>query len=159
MAMVGARNASANGRRLAERFALGLAGAGYNVVSGLARGIDSAAHRGALAAEDGGGGTIAVVAGGVDVCYPEENRELYGQIRQQGLVLAEPAPGRPAPGPAFPQTQQDHLGALAGSRGGRGGASLRFADHGPSRPRPGAAKSLPCPALRWSPAHAAATHC
>ena len=82
--MVGARNASINGKRFAEMLARDLGGAGYVVVSGLARGIDACAHTGALAS-----GTIAVVAGGLDVVYPEENRSLQERIAEQGLVVAE----------------------------------------------------------------------
>ena len=85
VAIVGARNASANGRRLAERLAAELGPQGFVIVSGLARGIDTAAHRGALRC-----GTLAVVAGGVDVCYPDENREIYEAIKSHGLILAEP---------------------------------------------------------------------
>lgn len=88
VAMVGARNASTNGRRLAETIARDLGAAGLVVVSGLARGIDTAAHRGGLA-----GGTIAVLAGGVDVPYPPENEELHRAIAGRGLVVAEQPPG------------------------------------------------------------------
>ncbi len=83
-AMVGARNASANGQRLAEQLARDLGAAGFTVVSGLARGIDSAAHRGSLAS-----GTVAVVAGGLDVVYPPQNQHLYEAIREQGLIVSE----------------------------------------------------------------------
>lgn len=84
VAVVGARNASANGRRIAETLARDLAEAGLLVASGMARGIDSAAHRGA-----GASATAAVLAGGVDVIYPPENDSLYGEIREAGLILAE----------------------------------------------------------------------
>jgi len=84
VAMVGARNASANGRRLATRLASDLGDAGLTVVSGLARGIDTAAHQGALAS-----GTVAALAGGVDVVYPPENQGLYDSIRDQGLLISE----------------------------------------------------------------------
>jgi DNA processing protein len=84
VALVGARNASLNGRKIAETFARGLAEAGFLVVSGLARGIDTAAHRGALDC-----GTAAVVAGGVDVVYPEENTALQADIARQGVLVAE----------------------------------------------------------------------
>jgi DNA processing protein len=84
VAVVGARNASANGRRLARELAAGLAEAGVVVASGMARGIDAAAHLGALA-----GGTVAVVAGGADICYPEENRSLYEAIAEGGAIIAE----------------------------------------------------------------------
>ena len=82
VAMVGARNASANGRRLAQRLASDLGAAGFAVVSGLARGIDAAAHRGALET-----GTLAVVAGGLDVVYPEENRALYEDIVAAWIMI------------------------------------------------------------------------
>lgn len=87
VAVVGARNASANGRRLARDLAAGLAEAGVVVVSGMARGIDGAAHLGALAA--GAGGTVAVVAGGADIVYPEENRGLYEALIGDGAIVAE----------------------------------------------------------------------
>jgi DNA processing protein len=90
VAIVGARNASANGRVIAQEMARELAAAGIAVVSGLARGIDTAAHRGAVEA---GGATIAVVAGGADIAYPEENAELMATIAEQGIVLSERALG------------------------------------------------------------------
>ena len=88
VAIVGARNASANGRRLASQLAADLGSAGVTVISGLARGIDTAAHTGALAS-----GTVAVVAGGIDVVYPKENQTLYEDILARGVVLAESPPG------------------------------------------------------------------
>ena len=88
VAIVGARNASANGRRFAQDLAAELSGRGLLVVSGLARGIDAAAHRGALDA-----GTAAVVAGGVDVTYPPEHDELQREIASRGVVVAEQPPG------------------------------------------------------------------
>jgi DNA processing protein len=84
IAVVGARNASANGRRLARELAAGLGQGGLVVVSGLARGIDAAAHLGGIET-----GTVAVVAGGVDIVYPEENRRLYDALRRQGAIVAE----------------------------------------------------------------------
>ena len=84
IAIVGARNASANGRRFAQGLAHDLGRNGLLVVSGLARGIDAAAHRGALET-----GTAAVVAGGIDVVYPEENRDLHAAVGAQGVLLAE----------------------------------------------------------------------
>jgi len=84
IAVVGARNASANGRRLARELAAGLGQGGLVVVSGLARGIDAAAHLGGIDT-----GTAAVVAGGVDIVYPEENRGLYDALRRQGAIVAE----------------------------------------------------------------------
>lgn len=94
VAMVGARNASSLGLRMARRLAEGLGQAGFVVVSGLARGIDAAAHEAALPT-----GTIAVQAGGVDVIYPEENAKLAEEIRATGLRLSEQPMG------AQPQTR------------------------------------------------------
>jgi len=88
VAIVGARNASGNGRRIAAKLARDLGAAGLTVVSGLARGIDAAAHDGALES-----GTVAVVAGGIDVVYPRENEGLHRRIAEQGVILAECAFG------------------------------------------------------------------
>ena len=88
IAMVGSRNASANGCQLAQKFARELTGSGLIVTSGLARGIDSFAHKGALA-----GGTVAVIAGGIDNIYPPENAALYQQIREAGAIISEQAFG------------------------------------------------------------------
>ena len=84
IAVVGARNASANGRRFARDLAAELGRSGLVVISGLARGIDDAAHLGGLET-----GSIAVVAGGADVVYPPENRGLYDALVRQGAVVAE----------------------------------------------------------------------
>ncbi len=84
VALVGARNASANGRRLAREIAAELGQRGVLVVSGFARGIDAAAHDGSLDT-----GTLAVLAGGIDVVYPEENRSLYDAIVKRGALVAE----------------------------------------------------------------------
>ena len=84
VALVGARNASSLGLRMTRRLAEGLAEAGYVVVSGLARGIDAAAHEAAMPT-----GTVAVQAGGVDVDYPPENARLAADMRQRGAVLSE----------------------------------------------------------------------
>lgn len=93
VAIVGARNASANGQKLARELAHGLAATGWCVVSGLARGIDGAAHQGALAAGPDKAGTIAVVAGGVDNIYPQENAALRDRILEDGLLVSEMPPG------------------------------------------------------------------
>ncbi len=97
VAVVGARNASANGRKLARDLARDLAAAGLLVVSGLARGIDAMAHDGALPH------TVAVVAGGADVVYPEENRALQARIGHEGLIVAEMAPGTVPQARHFPR--------------------------------------------------------
>jgi DNA processing protein len=88
--MVGARNASSLGVRMARRLGEGLSQAGFTVVSGLARGIDAAAHEAALAAE---GRTIAVMAGGIDVIYPAENAALAAAIAAAGCRISEHPPG------------------------------------------------------------------
>ena len=84
IALVGARNASSLGTRMAKRLSRELCEAGYTVVSGLARGVDTAAHIAALPAR-----TVAVTAGGVDVVYPRENQSLYNDICQTGVCLSE----------------------------------------------------------------------
>ena len=88
--MVGARNASSLGVRMARRLGSGLSEAGFTVVSGLARGIDTAAHEAALEAE---GRTIAVMAGGIDVIYPSENAALAAAIDAEGCRISEHPPG------------------------------------------------------------------
>ncbi len=98
IAVVGSRNASLNGRRLAASLARDLGAAGVVVVSGLARGIDAAAHSAALET-----GTVAVLAGGVDVVYPEENRELYTKVARAGVLVSEIAPGVHPQARHFPQ--------------------------------------------------------
>ncbi|WP_073333013.1 DNA-processing protein DprA [Wenxinia saemankumensis] len=84
--IVGARNASSLGLRMATRLAAQLSAAGWCVVSGLARGIDAAAHEAALS---GPGGTLAVMAGGVDIVYPPENADLARRIGAAGLLLSD----------------------------------------------------------------------
>lgn len=109
VALVGTRNATASGRTVAGALGAGLARAGVHVVSGLARGIDGAAHRGVVGWLDGAGGPdtggcsgegradagrpIAVVASGLDVVYPREHRSLWQQVGEQGLLLSEHPPG------------------------------------------------------------------
>ena len=97
IAMVGARNASSLGLRMARRLAETLAEAGFVVVSGLARGIDAEAHEAALAS-----GTVAVQAGGVDVVYPAENAELAGKIAVQGCRISEQPMGMEPQARHFP---------------------------------------------------------
>lgn len=110
VAIVGARNASAAGVRFARQLAHDLADEDLVVVSGLARGIDAAAHAGAMA-----GGTIAVVAGGVDIVYPPENAALMAEIAQRGLILAEAMPGVEPQARHFPRRNRIIAGLAAGT--------------------------------------------
>ncbi len=100
VAIVGSRAATPHALEVAHRLGEGLAQAGVTVVSGLARGVDSAAHRGALA---GGGRTIAVLGSGVDVIYPPEHAGLAGAILGQGAIVSELAPGTTPEGWHFPR--------------------------------------------------------
>jgi DNA processing protein len=92
VAVVGSRRPSAYGIEVAEEVSRGLSAAGVTVVSGLALGIDAAAHRGALRAASPR--TIAVLGGGADVVYPRMNRRIYEQIAEVGVILSESPPGR-----------------------------------------------------------------
>lgn len=98
VAIIGSRNASAIGQRFANTLAADLGRAGYCIVSGLARGIDSSAHHGSLAS-----GTIAVLGGGVDHIYPRENAELHAQISKSGAILSESPLGYRATARDFPR--------------------------------------------------------
>jgi DNA processing protein len=98
VAVVGARNASALGRKLAGTLARDLGAAGFVVVSGLARGIDTSAHEASLAS-----GTCAVIAGGIDVIYPPENADLYERIRAQGTIVSEMPLGQTPQARHFPR--------------------------------------------------------
>jgi DNA processing protein len=109
VAIVGARRASAYGLEVAEQLASDLAARGVTVVSGFARGIDTAAHRGALAA---GGRTIAVLGAGIDVLYPPENVALARDVAARGALVTQFAPGTPPLPHNFP-TRNRTLAALA----------------------------------------------
>ncbi len=98
VAIVGARNASINGQRLARDLAGDLAAAGYVVASGMARGIDAAAHQGSLQ-----GGTVGVLGGGIDVIYPKENKDLFEAVRAQGVLVSESPPGTEPQARHFPR--------------------------------------------------------
>jgi DNA processing protein len=98
VAVIGARNASALGLRLAEMLARELGAAGWTVVSGMARGIDAAAHQGALET-----GTVAALAGGADVVYPPQNAGLHAAVAAQGLLLSEAPMGEAPQARHFPR--------------------------------------------------------
>ncbi|WP_420549687.1 DNA-processing protein DprA [Curvivirga sp.] len=82
--IVGGRNASLNGKKLAHRFAEVLGVEGFTIASGMARGIDTSAHEGSIKS-----GSIAVLAGGVDIIYPKENSDLYARLKSEGLLVSE----------------------------------------------------------------------
>ncbi|RKF19191.1 DNA-protecting protein DprA [Altericroceibacterium spongiae] len=109
VAMVGARNASAAAVKLARDFAAQLTGAGQVVASGLARGIDGAAHEGALPS------TIGVIASGIDITYPPQHSRLQERIAQEGLLLAEQPPGTEPRGSHFPSRNRIIAGLAAGT--------------------------------------------
>jgi DNA processing protein len=109
LAVVGAREASAAGCRLASAFAAELGAAGFLIASGLARGIDAAAHRAALAT-----GTVAVLAGGVDQIYPPQNAALHAEVAARGLLLSEAKWGVPPVARAFPRRNRIVSGLSAG---------------------------------------------
>jgi len=110
VAIVGARNASAAACRFARTLAHELAREDVVVVSGLARGIDASAHVGALE-----GGTIGVIAGGIDVFYPPENEGLQRELSERGLVLAEMPPGTEPRARHFPHRNRIIAGLSAGT--------------------------------------------
>ena len=110
VAIVGSRDASAAGRKFARILARDLSDAGLVIVSGLARGIDGEAHEAALA-----GGTIAVLAGGLDNIYPPEHKDLHARIGDTGCLVSERPPGFSPRGQDFPRRNRHHFGARARS--------------------------------------------
>jgi DNA processing protein len=109
LAIVGARDASLAGRRFAADLAASLGQVGFVIASGLARGIDAAAHEAALAT-----GTVAVLAGGIDQIYPPQNEALQRAIAERGLLLAETRLGTPAIARSFPRRNRIVSGLSAG---------------------------------------------
>ncbi len=110
IAIVGARNASAAACRFARQLGHDLAGEGIAVISGLARGIDTAAHVGAI-----GGGTIAVIASGIDIAFPPENAALQERIANEGLLIAEQPPGTEPRARHFPYRNRIIAGLAIGT--------------------------------------------
>ncbi len=113
VAVVGARNASAAAVKLARDFASALAEAGLVVVSGLARGIDGAAHEGSLGY--GKAGTIGVIASGIDIAYPPQHAALQERIASEGLLIAEQPPGTEPRGSHFPSRNRIIAGLASGT--------------------------------------------
>ncbi len=109
VALVGARNASAAAVKLARDFGAALAEAGFTVVSGLARGIDGAAHEGAFPA------TIGVIASGIDITYPPQHEALQERIAQEALLIAEQPPGTEPRGRHFPRRNRIIAGLALGT--------------------------------------------
>lgn len=112
IAIVGSRSATASGLEIAAEFAYQLTQSGIAVTSGLARGIDGAAHKGALS---GSGDTIAVLGTGVDVIYPKRHRLLYQHIVEQGVVVSEFLPGTAANSKHFPRRNRIISGLSLGT--------------------------------------------
>ncbi|MGN6818828.1 MAG: DNA-processing protein DprA [Sphingomonas sp.] len=110
VAMVGARNASAAACRFARGLAVELGREGVVIVSGLARGLDTAAHHGSLAT-----GTIGVIASGIDIAFPPENRDLQRQVAEQGLLIAEQPPGSEPLARNFPHRNRVIAGLATGT--------------------------------------------
>ncbi len=109
-AIVGSRNSSANGKRFAREIASGLGQRGWKIASGLARGIDTAAHEASLDQ-----GTIAVIATGLDIVYPPENAALHAQIASHGCVVTEMPPGTQPRADLFPRRNRIIAGLAAGT--------------------------------------------
>ena len=109
-AIVGSRNCSALGRKIAALVARGLGEAGCTVISGLARGVDAAAHEASLAS-----GTCAVMAGGADIIYPPDNTDLYRRIVAEGCIISEMAPGYQPTGRDFPKRNRIVAGCALGT--------------------------------------------
>lgn len=114
LALVGSRNATAQGLANAEKFAEILSESGWTIVSGLALGIDAAAHQGALRYPDRGGATVAVIGTGADIVYPARNRTLAHLIAQAGCIVSEYPLGTPALSGNFPRRNRIISGLARG---------------------------------------------
>jgi DNA processing protein len=128
IAVVGTRNSSAAGINITRKICTELGEQGYVIISGLARGIDTEAHKATLKS-----GTIAVVAGGLDVIYPPENKKLYEQIAAEGLIIGENPAGTEPIARHFPQRNRIIAGAAAGIlvvEAARKSGSMITADYG-----------------------------
>lgn len=114
IALVGTRNASINGKNIARRMAADLVKAGCTVVSGMALGIDAAAHEGALYAANERASTVAVLGTGINVAYPRQNVRLYEQIKEKGLLVSDYPFGTPPQPSNFPRRNRIISGLCAG---------------------------------------------
>lgn len=112
LAIVGSRNPTPSGKRTTRQFAAELSALGLTITSGMALGIDNSAHRGCL---DAGGKTIAVIASGIDVVYPWENRSLHREIAENGLLVSEYSPGAPPRRKHFPRRNRIISGISLGT--------------------------------------------
>ncbi|MGR3914797.1 MAG: DNA-processing protein DprA, partial [Gammaproteobacteria bacterium] len=125
LAVVGSREPTPSGRRTTEQLAAELSRAGLGITSGMAFGIDHAAHRGCL---DAGGGTIAVTASGIDIAYPRALDALHREIAERGLLVSEYPPGAPPKREHFPQRNRIisglSLGTLVVEAGIRSGSLI-----------------------------------
>lgn len=110
IAVVGARNASLNGKNFARAVSADLGKAGLLIASGMARGLDAAAHEGALDS-----GTVAVLGGGVDVIYPRENEALYHDLKERGAIISEVPPGTKPQARHFPKRNRIISGMARGT--------------------------------------------
>ena len=124
IAIVGSRNASAAGLKMAERLSHDLGRSGFVIVSGLARGIDGRAHIAALPR-----GTIAIMAGGINKIYPPEHAELFAQLAEQGLLVTEMPFGWEPRGRDFPRLKPYYFGALSWCCGCRGCGTFWLIDY------------------------------
>ena len=128
LAMVGTRRPTPYGNQIAERLARDLAERGLVIVSGLARGVDSSAHRGACAASRGT--TVGVLGCGIDVVYPKENRKLFGEVEKRGAIISEFTLGSLPRAGEFSGAQPHRCRDDAGHRRGAGRTIFRLVDFG-----------------------------
>ena len=126
IALVGSRRASADGLEVARELGRTLSLCGVSVVSGMALGIDSAAHEGALAAD---GRTIAVLACGPERAYPARRKQLHAELARRSVVVSELPPARAVP-LGISGSQPNHRGLCADGRRRRSRRALRLPDHG-----------------------------
>ena len=154
VAIVGSRAASPYALEVSRRLGADLARRGMTVVSGMARGVDSAAHRGALEA---GGVTVAVFGCGVDIIYPREHKALADRICERGALVSEFPPGTPPLKPNFPQRNRIISGLSLAVVVVEAAEGQRLADHCRLRARAGARRCSRCRETCWAGATTART--